>query len=74
MDEEVWDRQWNFVGDEEVRQGVQGSYDKLEDLEHGQDALEKLRNPEGECGKSVVGVLRLDKFQFPRIEESKGKR
>ena len=74
MDKEVWDRHRNFVGDEKVRQGVRGSHDELNDLKHGQGALEKLRDPNRECGESVVSVLRVGKLDFPESEESRGER
>lgn len=59
MDEEIWYGHRDFVGDEEMRQGIRGAYDKLKNLKHGQGALEILRNPKRECVKSVVGVLRV---------------
>lgn len=71
MDEEVRNGNWNFVGDEEMRQGIGGSYDKLKDLKHGQGALEELRNPKRECGKSVVGVLRVPKSDLGEVRKAR---
>lgn len=46
-----------LVLDEEVREGVQGAYDKLGDLQSGESLLEWFRHLDAQRAAEIKGVL-----------------
>ena len=57
MDEKIGDRDRYVIGHKEMRNGIGGSENKLDDLKARQNPLEGHRNFDIDCRERVVDIL-----------------